>query len=114
MTHGVGPAKAIQEYWQHAATDQGKIKGPIHLVLKVLRQCGVKPTGPTSWHLPQLGQADIARVADFPNSVTGLGCFGDLEGACNHQAGARRARVWPRLPCHHGLANQDFPPHAAR
>ena len=42
MTIGSGPTADIQIYWQAAVRDTGKQKGPIHAVIKILREVGME------------------------------------------------------------------------
>ena len=46
MVYGIGPTNGVCGYWDHARADQGRAKGPIHLVLKIRHPCGVIPTNP--------------------------------------------------------------------
>ena len=57
MAVGIGPSKAACDYWHHVKAGQGKTTGAIHLVLKLLHQCGIVPTQPTPWLFPILGRS---------------------------------------------------------
>ena len=66
MTIGVGPTKGVQEYWAQVSNDSGRTKGPIHLVIKTLRECGVEPITPTVWQVPLVGNVDTLAHPDYP------------------------------------------------
>ena len=42
-----------------------RAEGPARLVTAIIRDAGLSRTGPTLWHLPVLGHADIRQVVDF-------------------------------------------------
>ena len=67
MTKGIDPTQEIREYWHVAHTDKGKCKGPLHLVIKVLRAAGVIAGDPVVWDLPGRPSTDIRKVHDFPD-----------------------------------------------
>ena len=48
------------------SNDSGRTKGPIHLVIKTLRECGVEPIAPTVWQVPLAGKVDILAHPDYP------------------------------------------------
>ena len=61
MIMGVGPTPAIVAYWDTAIADPGKTKGPIHLVVKIIADCGAHGS-PTQWRVPRHGVLAILRV----------------------------------------------------
>ena len=55
----------VQEYWPVAMRDKGRIKGPLHLVARVLQAADLEAPGPWTWHLPDWPNCDIRALADF-------------------------------------------------
>ena len=59
---GIGPTAHIQRYWRQAVEDEGKTKGPVHLVTQTLRA----PEAPTTWKLPNGDFIKVLDIQDFP------------------------------------------------
>ena len=63
MTMGVGPTPEITSYWGVALSDPRRTKGPIHLVVRIIAECGAQGS-PTLWAVPRHGVLDILRDED--------------------------------------------------
>jgi hypothetical protein len=61
MILGMGPE--VSAYWEAAFADPGRTKGPIHLVVKIITECGTHGS-PTLWTVPRHGVLDILRDED--------------------------------------------------
>ena len=48
-----------------AMNDKGRIKGPMHLVARVLQSAEIEAPGPWEWDIPDWPGCDIRTLADF-------------------------------------------------
>ena len=61
-------AENIAHYWQELSANNGPTKGPVHYVLKLLRQLHIEPLTATTWRFED-GTWDITQVNDFTDLI---------------------------------------------